>query len=93
MELIETRTHAHAVMPGNGESFPHQSTKNRLPDRERQNVSLLTEQPSHQNSPNEGERYEDGIRPMEQGEERSGNEGNANGAGDSCKETIGDERI
>ena len=93
MELIKARADAHAVMPGEREGPPNERAENRLPQGKGKDVALLMEQPGHQGAANQGHGDKDGIGPMEQGEERPGDERNPNGAGQRGEETIGNQRI
>ncbi len=93
VEMVEARSHAHGMMPGDRESPPNQSAKNPLPYGEREDIPLFREKPGHQNSANPCDRHKDGIRPVEQGEERAGDERNAHGVVNGRAETVRDERI
>ena len=90
MEPIKAGADAHAVMPGDRKSPPHQRAENRLPQSKRKDVALLTEQPG---AANQSEGDEDGIGPVKQGKERASDEGNPNGARDGSKEAIGNEGV
>src|SRR5579864_6917394 len=81
------------MMPRDGESPPHERAKNRLPDGERKNITFFPEQPSHQRAPNQSNRHEDRIRPVERGEEKTRDERNTHRAVECSEEAIGDKRI
>lgn len=67
MERVETRPHAHSVMPRNRKRPPNQSAQNSLPNGERNDVAFARKEPGHRDSADKGERNQHGIRPMKRG--------------------------
>src|SRR6202171_885741 len=75
MEMIETRPHAHGMMPRDRKSPPNQTAQNGLPKSERKNVAFTREHPGHRDSADPGERNEYRIRQMKRGKDRTGFQG------------------
>lgn len=67
--------HTHTVMPCNGKCSPGKSSNDGLTGAERENVAFAEEEQAHCGSSNESERDENGIGPVESGEDGAGNEG------------------
>src|SRR5260370_36768886 len=67
MEVIETRPHAHGVMPRDRKRPPNQSAENTLPNSKWNNVAIARKKPCHGDSSDESERNQHGIRPMKRG--------------------------
>lgn len=90
---MESRADAHAVMPRNGKHPPYERTQDSLADSERNDVALACEQPAHRGAPNQGERNENGIGPMERREENPCRQCGEPMVPESTKETIHDQRL
>src|SRR5258708_6860082 len=65
MECVETRSHTHAVMPCQWKRPPNKCAQNALSNSERNDVAIARKEPSHGGSPDEGERNQQGIGPVE----------------------------
>src|SRR5258706_2943808 len=89
MEMIETWSHAHGVMPRHREGPPNKTAQYGLPKSEWKNVALTREHPGHRYSADPGERNEYRIRPMKRGKDRTGYQGRAHGTFCCGEKAIG----
>jgi hypothetical protein len=93
MERIKSRSHAHGVMPRHRERPPHQSPQSPLRNRQRNNVAVASEEPGHCCSPDERQRNENRIRPMEPSKDGAGKKTSADAIFGSRKKSIGEKGI
>ena len=93
MEMIESRPHAHGVMPRSWKSPPHQGSENALAGSERENVALAGEKPGHCYSADPRERHQDRIRPVQRRKDGSCQERRTDATLRRGKQPIGQEGI
>jgi len=93
MKVVEARSDAHRMMPGDGKRPPNYRSQYSLADSERKDVALAREKPSHGASANPSEGNQHRVGPMESGENRSRNQGSSHGAHIGCEEPIGDAGV
>src|SRR2546430_2268709 len=72
MECVEAWSHAHGMMPRDRKRPPNQSAENALPNGKWNNVAIAGKEPCHGDSPDESERNQHGIRPMNRGKDCAG---------------------
>ena len=89
MKVVEARSDAHRMMPGDRKRPPNYRSQYSLADSEWKNVPLTREKPSHGRAANPSEGNQHWVGPMERGENRSRNQASSRGAHIGCEEPIG----
>src|SRR5882762_7159196 len=89
MKVVEARSDAHRMMPGDRKRPPNHRSQYSLADSEWKNVPLTREKPSHGRAANPSEGNQHWVGPMERGENRSRNQASSRGAHIGCEEPIG----
>jgi len=79
---------AHGVVPGDGESPKDEGAENRLTEDERKNVVVAGEEPAHSRAAKQGEWNEDGVGPVQCGEEQASDDGCDVGAGEGAEQAV-----
>ena len=93
MKVIEARSDAHGVMPGDRKRPPNHRSQDSLSAGERKDVAFVREKPGHARAANPSEGNQNGVGPMERGENRSRNQGSSRGANIGSEEPIGDAGV
>jgi hypothetical protein len=93
VEGIVAGADAHGMVPRDGKGPEDEGAENRLTEDERKDVALAREKPAHGRAAYQRKRNEDRIRPMERGEEYTGDKGRAVGVGKGPKQAVHGQRL
>src|SRR5437879_2631979 len=90
MKVIEARPDAHGVMPGNRKRPPNHRSQDSLSAGQREDVAFLCEKPGRDRAADPSEGNQNGVGPMERGENRSRDQRSCGGAYTGGEQPIGD---
>lgn len=93
MKGIEPWTNAHRMVPGQRKCPPHERSEDRLADGQGNDVTFAREKPAEDRASDKSEGNKNGIRPMQQAEEGSGDEGGGKRFLQGREETIHEKRL